>query len=195
MKSQTPLLNAVLHLQARRPGGRPESEAYAVANSTCFGSGQNQTYEVPPAGSRHARLLRCPQSYGACIESSVKRGRPADIQDTFGGKAWGVSKITLVDSGKVSYSNPVRQPLFEFTDCLDGGKPKAVCAAESLKRIYPSVVGLGNFLPYVNVHPLTALDVGRQWSRTCYTDARSSDTADRNRREQEGSTRPRTADV
>ena len=48
--------------------------------------------------------------------------------------------ITLVDSGRVSYSNPVRQPLFEFEDCLDGGKPKAEAAAAALKRIFPSVV-------------------------------------------------------
>lgn len=55
-------------------------------------------------------------------------------------QAWGVRKITLVDSSTVSFSNPVRQPLFEFTDSLDGGKPKAQAAAESLKRIYPGVV-------------------------------------------------------
>ncbi|MBW0488272.1 hypothetical protein O181_027987 [Austropuccinia psidii MF-1] len=53
--------------------------------------------------------------------------------------AWGVRKITFVDSAKVSFSNPVRQPLFEFQDCLDGGKPKAACAAASLKRIYPGI--------------------------------------------------------
>ena len=48
--------------------------------------------------------------------------------------------ITFVDSAKVSFSNPVRQPLFEFEDCLDGGKPKAECAASSLKRIFPGLV-------------------------------------------------------
>lgn len=48
--------------------------------------------------------------------------------------------ITFVDSGKVSFSNPVRQPLFEFEDCLDGGKPKAECAAAHLKRIFPGLV-------------------------------------------------------
>ncbi|ELU42355.1 autophagy protein 7 [Rhizoctonia solani AG-1 IA] len=37
----------------------------------------------------------------------------------------------------LSFSNPVRQPLFEFADCLEGGKPKAACAAESLKKIFP----------------------------------------------------------
>ena len=52
-------------------------------------------------------------------------------------------KITLVDSATVSYSNPVRQPLFEFKDCLDGGRPKAEAAAEALKRIYPGVDATG----------------------------------------------------
>lgn len=57
--------------------------------------------------------------------------------------AWGVRKITFVDSSTVSFSNPVRQPLFEFNDCLEGGKPKAACAAASLKRIYPGVDAVG----------------------------------------------------
>lgn len=34
---------------------------------------------------------------------------------------WGVRHISFVDNGKVSYSNPVRQSLFELTDCADGG--------------------------------------------------------------------------
>ncbi|KAJ6147413.1 hypothetical protein N7497_009395 [Penicillium chrysogenum] len=33
---------------------------------------------------------------------------------------WGVKKITFVDNGTVSFSNPVRQPLFNFQDCLNG---------------------------------------------------------------------------
>ena len=37
---------------------------------------------------------------------------------------WGVRHITFVDNGRVSYSNPVRQSLFSFEDCLDGGAPK-----------------------------------------------------------------------
>lgn len=57
-------------------------------------------------------------------------------------KGWGVKTITFVDSARVSFSNPVRQPLFQFEDCLDGGKPKAPCAAERLKQIYPSVVSV-----------------------------------------------------
>ena len=51
---------------------------------------------------------------------------------------YGVRHITLIDSGVVSFSNPVRQNLFEFTDCLEGGKPKAQAAAEMLRRIFPS---------------------------------------------------------
>ena len=50
---------------------------------------------------------------------------------------WGVRKFTLLDYGKVSYSNPPRQPLFCFNDCLNGGRPKSQAAAEELKRICP----------------------------------------------------------
>ncbi|KAK8846720.1 E1-like protein-activating enzyme Gsa7p/Apg7p [Kwoniella newhampshirensis] len=57
---------------------------------------------------------------------------------------WGVRNITFVDSGRVSYSNPVRQPLFDFDDCLDGGKPKAQCAAERLRRIFPGANAKGH---------------------------------------------------
>lgn len=56
---------------------------------------------------------------------------------------WGVRKITLVDNGKVSYSNPVRQSLFVFEDCMQGGKPKAEAAAQSLQRIFPGVDAQG----------------------------------------------------
>ena len=55
-------------------------------------------------------------------------------------QAWGIRTITFVDSACVSFSNPVRQPLFEFEDCLEGGQPKAACAANRLKKIFPGVV-------------------------------------------------------
>lgn len=48
-----------------------------------------------------------------------------------------------MDSGRVSYSNPVRQPLFTFADCASGGAPKAQAAAEALRQILPSVVSTG----------------------------------------------------
>ncbi|KAM9276823.1 ubiquitin-like modifier-activating enzyme ATG7 isoform 2-T4 [Morus bassanus] len=53
---------------------------------------------------------------------------------------WGVRKITFVDNAKISYSNPVRQPLYEFEDCLSGGKPKALAAADRLQKIFPGVL-------------------------------------------------------
>ncbi|KAL4079347.1 hypothetical protein J3A83DRAFT_4086462 [Scleroderma citrinum] len=59
---------------------------------------------------------------------------------------WGVRTITLVDSARVSFSNPVRQPLFDFEDCLNGGKPKAACAAEHLKKIFPGINATGHNL-------------------------------------------------
>lgn len=69
---------------------------------------------------------------------------------------WGVRKVTFVDYGRVSYSNPVRQPLFEFSDCTDGGKPKAEAAAAMLKRIYPGVDSEGHSLSVPMLgHPFT----------------------------------------
>lgn len=46
----------------------------------------------------------------------------------------------------MSFSNPVRQPLFNFQDCLGGGKSKAVRAAEALREIYPGIVSAGHVL-------------------------------------------------
>ncbi|KAG7899002.1 hypothetical protein KL935_004010 [Ogataea polymorpha] len=70
--------------------------------------------------------------------------------------AWGVRKITFVDNGKVSFSNPVRQPLFNFIDCLDGGSPKAETAAENMKRIFPLVDAQGFTLEVPMAgHPIT----------------------------------------
>lgn len=59
---------------------------------------------------------------------------------------WGVRTITLVDNGRVALSNPVRQSLFEYTDCADGGKPKALAAATALRRIFPGVVAEGHVM-------------------------------------------------
>ncbi|XP_025070946.1 ubiquitin-like modifier-activating enzyme ATG7 isoform X6 [Alligator sinensis] len=56
---------------------------------------------------------------------------------------WGVRKITFVDNANISYSNPVRQPLYEFEDCLSGGKPKALAAADRLQKIFPGVNAKG----------------------------------------------------
>ena len=58
-------------------------------------------------------------------------------------QGWGVRKVTFVDNGSVSFSNPVRQPLFDFKDCLSGGAKKAQRASEALKEIYPGVQSEG----------------------------------------------------
>lgn len=73
---------------------------------------------------------------------------------------WGVRKITFVDNGSVSFSNPVRQPLFNFKDCLEGGKKKATAAADALKGIYPGVESSGHVMSVPMAgHPVT--DVNR----------------------------------
>eukprot|EP01029_Cantina_marsupialis_P016396 TRINITY_DN36492_c0_g2_i2.p1 TRINITY_DN36492_c0_g2~~TRINITY_DN36492_c0_g2_i2.p1 ORF type:complete len:754 (-),score=195.77 TRINITY_DN36492_c0_g2_i2:189-2450(-) len=59
---------------------------------------------------------------------------------------WGVRNITLVDNGKVAFSNPSRQCLFHYDDCLNGGTFKAEAAAAELKRIFPSVNARGEVL-------------------------------------------------
>lgn len=51
-----------------------------------------------------------------------------------------------MDNGSVSFSNPVRQPLFNFKDCLAGGAKKAIRAAEALKEIYPGVNSKGHVI-------------------------------------------------
>jgi len=37
--------------------------------------------------------------------------------------AWGFRDLVFVDNGKVSFSNPTRQWLFEFSDCVDPARP------------------------------------------------------------------------
>lgn len=59
---------------------------------------------------------------------------------------WGFRALTLVDNGRVSYSNPVRQSLFTHEDCLHGGRWKAEAAADALRRILPSVEAAGRVI-------------------------------------------------
>jgi ubiquitin-like modifier-activating enzyme ATG7 len=71
-------------------------------------------------------------------------------------QGWNVKKITFVDNATVSFSNPVRQPLFVYKDCLDGGAKKAIRAAEALKEIYPGAdsKGYAMSVPMLG-HPIT----------------------------------------
>lgn len=56
---------------------------------------------------------------------------------------WGVRHLSIVDNGRVSHSNPVRQSLFESTDV---GKWKSIAAADTLRRIFPHVSAQGYML-------------------------------------------------
>ena len=82
--------------------------------------------------------------------------------------SWGVRNITFIDNGIISYSNPVRQSLYHFNDCLsivnnnnnnnnndnnneskdnkDNVKWKAKIAAEELKRILPTMNSRGEVM-------------------------------------------------
>ena len=44
--------------------------------------------------------------------------------------------MTFVDNGTVSYSNPVRQSLFKFTDSKEA-RAKALAAADGVREIVP----------------------------------------------------------
>ncbi|KAF2846770.1 hypothetical protein T440DRAFT_223301 [Plenodomus tracheiphilus IPT5] len=69
---------------------------------------------------------------------------------------WGVRKITFIDNATVSFSNPVRQPLFNFEDCLNGGAKKAERAAKALTEIYPGVDATGHVMEVPMLgHPMT----------------------------------------
>ena len=59
---------------------------------------------------------------------------------------WGIRTIKILDYGKVSYSNPVRQSLFTIHDCNaenGTGRMKAIAAADALKTIAADVVSEG----------------------------------------------------
>jgi hypothetical protein len=54
----------------------------------------------------------------------------------------------------------VRQSLYNFGDCLSGGKPKAQAAAEAVRGIFPGVTAEGMALSIpMPGHPITAAEV------------------------------------
>lgn len=55
--------------------------------------------------------------------------------------AWGIKNLSLIDNAKISYSNPVRQSLYTFEDCIaqsPSGAFKATVAEASLRKIHPT---------------------------------------------------------
>ncbi|KAK1294119.1 Ubiquitin-like modifier-activating enzyme atg7 [Acorus calamus] len=72
--------------------------------------------------------------------------------------SWGVRKITLLDNGRVSMSNLLRQNLYSFDDCV-AGDMKAVAAVKGLKRSLPSVKAEGVVLSIpMPGHPISTQD-------------------------------------
>ncbi|KAI4304413.1 hypothetical protein MLD38_039927 [Melastoma candidum] len=70
--------------------------------------------------------------------------------------AWGFRKITLLDSGKVAVSNPLRQSLYTLDDYANGGEFKANAAVKHLKEIHPAVEAEGVVMPIpMPGHPVT----------------------------------------
>jgi ubiquitin-like modifier-activating enzyme ATG7 len=63
--------------------------------------------------------------------------------------AWGCNHITFIDSGTVSYSNPVRQYLYTHKDAVEK-RPKATAAEERVREIHPGTVS--NFNLYTDYH-------------------------------------------
>ena len=81
---------------------------------------------------------------------------------------WGVRHITLLDSSRVAYSNPVRQSLYNFEDCLEGGAPKAEAAAEALRRVFPGVVARGVQLAVpMPGHPIADAELAQVCACAC----------------------------
>jgi len=58
---------------------------------------------------------------------------------------WGISHITFVDGGKVSYSNPARQTLFTHEDAATG-RMKSPAAFERLQEVITNLTGSGEVL-------------------------------------------------
>lgn len=56
---------------------------------------------------------------------------------------WGARNINFIDCGNISFSNPVRQSLYNFSDAEKGQNPKAETAAKKLKEIFPSIKSEG----------------------------------------------------
>ena len=83
---------------------------------------------------------------------------------------WGVNTITLVDNGRVSLSNPVRQSLFTFEDSREK-RYKSVAAAANLKLIFPTVDATGHVLsipmPGHSVSEKTAPQVEKEVNLFC----------------------------
>ncbi|GJV56476.1 ubiquitin-like modifier-activating enzyme ATG7 [Tanacetum coccineum] len=107
-----------------------ESKANEMACIAIFGPEHVVWYQVSFVGSWDSWMPGGTYAYGECCMYVPYLNKSI--------VAWGVRKITLVDSGKVVMSNPLRQSLYNLEDCLDGGDLKALAAeAEGVVMAIP----------------------------------------------------------
>ncbi|MGH0172619.1 UNVERIFIED_CONTAM: hypothetical protein FKN15_002950, partial [Acipenser sinensis] len=110
---------------------------------TLMGWGVRHITFVDNAKISYSNPVRQPlYEFEDCLSGGKSKALAAveRLNKIFPGVGWGVRHITFVDNAKISYSNPVRQPLYEFEDCLSGGKSKALAAVERLNKIFPGVI-------------------------------------------------------
>jgi ubiquitin-like modifier-activating enzyme ATG7 len=92
---------------------------------------------------------------------------------------WGVRTITFIDNGKVSYSNPARQCLYTFDDCVNR-EHKAIAAASRLKQIYPDVQSNGYVMSIpMPGHPLHNINGSMKHDLMNRSSSSSSSSIDR----------------
>ena len=66
-----------------------------------------------------------------------------------------------MDNGIVSFSNPARQSLYTYEDCLSGETLKVTASAAAMAKIDPGVVH-----PYSIIPPETSLRIYSKWKGT-----------------------------
>ena len=85
--------------------------------------------------------------------------------------AWGVESLHLVDNSHVAFSNPIRQSLYTFQDCLHGGAAKAEAAVRALQCICPSAHVQSSVLtiPMPGHPPVAGEEAQMQQACACHT--------------------------
>jgi len=93
---------------------------------------------------------------------------------------YGIRHMTVVDNGKVSYSNPNRQCLYDYADCLSGDY-KATIAARKLLQIVPhceeTIRGVNLTIPMPS-HPYNPTKRTTETAMDCLVDEAAREKLD-----------------